>query len=55
MASDKRDRQRANRDQKRAKEEKAEARHQRFALIKRYATYALIFAAAIIALKLLSG
>ena len=55
MASDKRDRQRANRDQKRAEEHKVEARHQRFALIKRYATYALIFAAAIIALKMLSG
>ncbi len=55
MASEKRDRQRANRDQKRAEEEKVETRHQRFALIKRYAIYALIFGAAIVALKLLSG
>jgi hypothetical protein len=55
MATDKRDRQRANRELKRAEEQKAEARHHRFAIVKRYATYAVIFGAAIIALKLLSG
>ncbi len=55
MASDKRERQRANRDEKRAEEQKADTRMKRIAIIKRYGTYALIFAAAIIALKLLSG
>ncbi len=55
MATDKRERQRANREQKRAEEHKADTRKQRIAIIKKYATYALIFGAAIIALKLLSG
>lgn len=55
MASEKRERQRANREVKRAKEDKVDVRNRRIAIIKRYGTYALIFAAAIIALKLLSG
>ncbi|MFV1969663.1 MAG: hypothetical protein ACC683_01530 [Acidimicrobiia bacterium] len=55
MASEKRERQRANRDQKLAEEHKADGRKQRVAIIKRYATYALIFGAAIVALKFFSG
>ncbi|GMQ93294.1 MAG: hypothetical protein BMS9Abin12_0771 [Acidimicrobiia bacterium] len=55
MASEKRERQRANRDQKLAVEHKGDVRKQRIAIIKRYATYTLIFGAAIIALKLLAG
>ncbi len=55
MASEKRERQRANRDVKRAEEDKADSRTKRMAIVRRYATYALIFGAAIIALKLLSG
>jgi hypothetical protein len=55
MATEKRDRQRANREEKRAAESKADARKQRMAIVKRYAGYALIFAAAIVALKLFTG
>lgn len=55
MASNKRERQRANREEKRAEEDKADVRKKRIAIIKRYGTYTLIFAVAIIALKLLSG
>lgn len=55
MSSEKRDRQRANRELKRAEEHKADARTKRIAIIKRYATYSFIFGAAIVALKLLSG
>ncbi|MEN8041895.1 MAG: hypothetical protein ABFR95_10375 [Actinomycetota bacterium] len=55
MATDKRDRQRANREQKQAEQRKVDARQARIAIIKRYSIYALIFAAAIVALKLLSG
>jgi hypothetical protein len=55
MASEKRDRQRANRDEKRAKEGKADIRKQRMGIVKRYAGYALIFGAAIVALKLFTG
>ncbi len=55
MASNKRERQRANREEKRAEEHKADERKHRIAIIKRYGTYALIFGAAIVALKLLSG
>ena len=55
MASEKRERQRANREEKRAKETKADTRKQRMAIVKRYAGYALVFGVAIIALKLITG
>jgi hypothetical protein len=55
MASEKRERQRANREEKRAEESKADVRKQRMAIVKRYAGYALIFAVAIVALKLIAG
>lgn len=55
MASEKRERQRANREEKRAKESKTDTRKRRMAIVKRYAGYALIFGAAIIALKLFTG
>lgn len=55
MASEKRERQRANRDQKQAEQQKLDTRKARIAIVKRYGTYALIFAAAIVALKLVSG
>jgi hypothetical protein len=55
MGSEKRERQRVNREQKLAEEHKSEIRARRIAIIKRYATYTVIFGAAIIALKLLSG
>ena len=55
MVSDKRERQRANREEKRAKEDKADTRKKRMAIVKRYAGYALIFAAVIVALKIFAG
>jgi len=55
MASEKRERQRTNREQKLVEEQKADTRRRRIAIIKRYATYTIVFGAAIIALKLLSG
>jgi hypothetical protein len=55
MATDKRDRQRANREEKRAAEEKTAKRRRVFDLIKRYAVYTAIFAAAILALRLFTG
>jgi len=50
MATDKRDRQRANREEKKAAAAKAAARKERFDLIKKYAIYAAIFAVAILLL-----
>lgn len=55
MASDKRERQRANRDIKQAEEDKADQKSKRIAIIKKYAMYALLFGAAIVALKLFTG
>jgi hypothetical protein len=55
MASEKRERQRANRADKRAEEDKAETRKKRMDIVKRYALYALVFGAAIVALKLFTG
>jgi hypothetical protein len=55
MASDKRERQRVNRGIKQAEEDKADKKSKRIAIIKRYAMYAAIFGAAIVALKLYSG
>jgi hypothetical protein len=55
MASEKRERQRANRAGKRAEEDKAETRKKRMDIVKRYALYALVFGGAIVALKLFTG
>lgn len=55
MASEKRERQRANRAEKRAEEDKTETRRKRMDIVKRYALYALAFGAGIVALKLLTG
>lgn len=55
MASNKRERQRANREEKRAEELKSDTRKKRIAIVKRYGTYALIFVAAIVALRLFTG
>lgn len=53
MATDKRDRQRANRAQKQAHEAKHLRRVQAFALIKRYGLYLLLIVAAVLLLSLL--
>ena len=53
MATDKRERQRANREQKKAAEEKAAVRKKRFDIVKRYAMYTAIFAVAILLLWLI--
>ena len=55
MATEKRDRQRANREEKRAAEEKAAKRQQRFDLAKRWAFYAVIFVIAILVLLWLTN
>lgn len=50
MATDKRDRQRANREEKKAAEAKAAARSARWDIVKKYAIYTAIFAVAILLL-----
>lgn len=55
MATDKRDRQRANRDAKKAQQAKVDKRKQIFARVKKYAFYALIFVASIVILRLIAG
>lgn len=50
MATDKRARQRANREQKKEAEAKAATRKQRFDIVKKYAIYTAIFAVAILLL-----
>lgn len=55
MASEKRLRQRDNRDQKRGEETKVALRRKRLSIVKRYLMYTLIFAVAIVVLKLISG
>jgi cell division protein FtsL len=54
MATDKRDRQRQNREAKKVEEEKAAKRRRRLSLIKRYAIYTVIFAASILILYFLT-
>ena len=51
MATDKRDRQRANREEKRAAEEKAAKRKHRFDLAKRWGMYVALFVIAIVVLR----
>ena len=55
MATDKRARQRANREEKRAAEEKAAKRQHRFDLAKRWAMYGVIFIIAILILLWLTN
>lgn len=55
MATDKRDRQRHNREAKKVEEEKAAKRRRRLSLIKKYAIYAVIFGASIVVLYFLTG
>lgn len=55
MATEKRDRQRANRELKRAEEDKVNVRKKRIRIVKRYTVYALLFAAAIFALQWFTG
>lgn len=51
MATDKRDRQRANKDLKRVEEAKQAKKAHRLSVIKRYAWYTVLFAIAIVLLK----
>ncbi len=55
MATDKRERQRANKEVKKAEKAKIDVKKQRWAIVKRYAMYTLIFAIALLALKLFFG
>ena len=55
MATDKRERQRANREIKKAEEAKLDDKKKRWAIVKRYAMYTVIFAIALLALKLFFG
>lgn len=55
MATDKRDRQRANRELKKQDQAKANSKKQRMDIVKRYAGYTVIFAIALIALKVFFG
>ncbi len=54
MANEKRERQRANRAEKQAAEAKAKRRHDAFAIIKRYALYGVLIAAALVAITLIT-
>jgi t-SNARE complex subunit (syntaxin) len=55
MATDKRERQRANRGEKKAEEAKAAKRRSRIDMAKRWALYAVIFIIAIFVLWLISN
>jgi cell division septal protein FtsQ len=55
MATDKRDRQRQNREAKKVEEEKAAKKRRRISLIKRYAIYVVIFGASIVILYFLTS
>ena len=55
MATDKRARQRQNRQEKKAAVEKAAKRKRRFDLARRYAIYAVIFIIAIVVLRIIAG
>ncbi len=55
MATDKRDRQRANRELKKEEQAKANVKKRRMDIVKRYAGYTVIFAIALIALKVFFG
>ena len=55
MATDKRERQRANRAEKQAAEAKVKRRQRVIALTKKYAGYALLIAFALIVITILTG
>jgi len=55
MATDKRERQRANREAKQAVEARVQKRRQRFGLVKRWAFYAAIFLVVLFVLWLLTN
>ena len=55
MSSDKRARQKANRETKKEQEEKAAKRRRLFGQVKKYAGYALLFVASIVAFKVFFG
>ena len=55
MSSDKRARQKANRDAKKAQEAKVAKRKHLFGQVKKYAGYALLFVASIFAFRVLFG
>ncbi|MEZ5175251.1 MAG: hypothetical protein R2823_03490 [Acidimicrobiia bacterium] len=55
MATDKRERQRANRELKKEEQAKAGRKQHRIDVLKRYAGYTVIFAIALIALKVFFG
>ena len=55
MATEKRDRQRANRAERQARDAKAKRRHDAFNLAKRWAWYALIIVAVVLAVALFFG
>jgi cell division protein FtsL len=54
MATDKRDRQRANREVKRAKEAKVKRRRDAFARIKKWVIYGILIASALLVFTLLT-
>ncbi len=55
MATDKRDRQRANREVKKAEQAKAAKRKRRFDQIKKFGGYALLFVISIVILRIFTG
>jgi hypothetical protein len=55
MSSDKRARQKANRDAKKAQEVKSAKRRHLFGQVKKYAGYALLFVASIVAFRIFLG
>jgi hypothetical protein len=55
MSSDKRARQKANREAKKAQEAKVAKRRHYFGLVKKYAGYALLFVASIVAFRIFFG
>lgn len=55
MATDKRERKRANRELKKAEEAKEQRKQHRISVIKRYAWYTALFSVALIALKVFFG
>ena len=54
MATDKRERQRANRAEKQAAEAKVQRRHHYFALVKKYGGYALLIIIALVLITFLT-
>jgi hypothetical protein len=55
MANEKRERQRANRESKRAEQARQHVKQQRIDVLKRYGMYTIVFSIALIALKVFFG